>query len=120
MIARNARMLLKHVNDLLDLSKLEAGKLKIELQDTDVSRAACACSPRTSWYSRPIAASTTTIDADDAGVTAVDAEKLQRVLMNLLGKRVQVRAGRRRACAACFGAPRRDAHAGGRGFRSRA
>ena len=36
-IARNARMLLKHVNDLLDMSKLEAGKLKIELQDTDVA-----------------------------------------------------------------------------------
>src|SRR6185436_10326666 len=36
-VARNARMLLKHVNDLLDMSKLEAGKLNIELQDTDVA-----------------------------------------------------------------------------------
>ena len=31
-VARNARMLLKHVNDLLDMSKIEARKLKIELQ----------------------------------------------------------------------------------------
>ena len=29
-VARNARMLLKHVNDLLDMSKIEARKLKIE------------------------------------------------------------------------------------------
>ena len=36
-VVRNARMLLKHVNDLLDISKLEAGKLKIELHDTDVA-----------------------------------------------------------------------------------
>ena len=36
-IARNARMLLKHVNDLLDVAKLEAGKLKIELQDIDLA-----------------------------------------------------------------------------------
>ena len=36
-IARNARILLKHVNDLLDISKLEARKLKIELQDTDAA-----------------------------------------------------------------------------------
>lgn len=32
-MARNARMLPKHVNALLDMSKLEAGKLKIDLQD---------------------------------------------------------------------------------------
>ena len=30
-------MLLKHVNELLDLSRLEAGKLKIELHHADVS-----------------------------------------------------------------------------------
>ena len=83
MIARNARMLLKHVNDLLDLSKLEAGKLKIELQDADVSAlvrlvashfAVLAADRRIDYV----------VDADDACVTAVDPDKLQRVVMNLL------------------------------------
>ena len=82
-IARNARMLLKHVNDLLDLSKLEAGKLKIELQDTDVSAlvrlvashfAVLAADRRIDYV----------VDADDACVTAVDPDKLQRVIMNVL------------------------------------
>src|SRR6188508_249150 len=36
-VARNARMLLKHVNDLLDMSRIEAKKLKIDLVDTDVA-----------------------------------------------------------------------------------
>jgi PAS domain S-box-containing protein len=36
-VARNARMLLKHVNDLLDASRIEAGKLRIEPVDTDVA-----------------------------------------------------------------------------------
>ena len=50
-IVRNARMLLKHVNDLLDISKLEAGKLKIELQDTSRARSAPPRGARTCcWW----------------------------------------------------------------------
>jgi signal transduction histidine kinase len=36
-IARNARTLSKHVNDLLDVSKLEAGKMALKLSDVDVA-----------------------------------------------------------------------------------
>jgi PAS domain S-box-containing protein len=83
-VARNARILLKHVNDLLDMSKLEAGKLKIELQDADVaalvrflaSHFAVLAADRKIEYG---------IDADGACLAAVDPDKLQRVLMNLLG-----------------------------------
>lgn len=82
-ITRNARMLLKHVNDLLDMSKLEAGKLKIELQDTDVaallrflaSHFGVLAAERRIEY---------VVDADGACIAAVDIDKVQRVLMNLL------------------------------------
>jgi PAS domain S-box-containing protein len=82
-ITRNARMLLKHVNDLLDMSKLEAGKLKIELVDTDVAAQirflaahfAVLAAERGIDYE---------VDANDPCIAAVDPDKLQRVLMNLL------------------------------------
>jgi PAS domain S-box-containing protein len=83
-VVRNARMLLKHVNDLLDMSKLEAGKLKIELQDADVAGqvrflashfAVLAAERKVEYW----------VDANEACVAAVDPDKLQRVVMNLLG-----------------------------------
>ena len=83
-VARNARMLLKHVNDLLDMSKIEARKLKVELQDSDVaalvrflaSHFAVLAADRGIEY---------TVDADGPCVAAIDPDKLQRVVMNLLG-----------------------------------
>jgi PAS domain S-box-containing protein len=83
-IARNARMLLRHVNDLLDISKLEARKLKIDLKDTDVSAlirflgshfAVLAADRKIEFV----------IEANESCVAAVDSEKLQRIVMNLLG-----------------------------------
>jgi PAS domain S-box-containing protein len=82
-IARNARILLKHVNDLLDLSKLEAEKLKIELRDADV-----ASLVRRMASNFDVLAGDRAIDyrveAPDGVVCAVDPEKLERALMNLL------------------------------------
>jgi len=82
-IVRNARMLLKHVNDLLDISKLEAGKLKIELHDADVA----ALVRFTASHFEILAAERSIelrVDAPSSFICAIDAEKLQRVLMNLL------------------------------------
>jgi PAS domain S-box-containing protein len=82
-IARNARMLLKHVNDLLDISKLEAGKLTIDLQDLDVSKLVRF----TASHFGVLAAERHIdylVDADAPCLAAVDRDKFQRVLMNLL------------------------------------
>jgi len=82
-VTRNARMLLKHVNDLLDMSKLDAGKLKIELQDADVSAlvrllashfAVLAADRRIEYV----------IEAPTVCIAAVDTDKLQRVIMNMV------------------------------------
>ena len=82
-IARNARMLLKHVNDLLDISKFEAGKLKIELKDTDIASLVRLTASHFDVLAadRKIAFR---VEAPAGTVSAVDSEKIQRVVMNLL------------------------------------
>jgi two-component system, OmpR family, sensor histidine kinase VicK len=82
-IARNARMLLKHVNDLLDISKLEANKLKIELKETDVA----ALIHFVASHFEILASERQVnfcIETVSSCISAVDPEKLQRVIMNLL------------------------------------
>jgi PAS domain S-box-containing protein len=82
-IVRNARMLLKHVNDLLDISKLEAKKLKLELQDTDVAALVRFMASHFEILAgeRGVALH---VEVPPSCISAVDAEKLQRVVMNLL------------------------------------
>ena len=92
-------MLLKHVNDLLDMSKLEAGRLKIELEDTDVaalvrflaSHFAVLADERGIDF---------VVDANESCAAAVDPDKLQRVVMNLLANAFKfVPTGGRVRCA---------------------
>jgi signal transduction histidine kinase len=82
-IARNARRLLEHVNDLLDVSKLEAGKMKLEYANLDVA----------DWVK--VGASYFEVLGKDKGIAfavdaqqpvrgQVDPDKFQRVLVNLL------------------------------------
>jgi PAS domain S-box-containing protein len=83
MIERNARTLLKLVNELLDLSKLAADKMTLAYVEADVAR-----------LCRETAANFETIAVDrgirlelaiPAALTAeVDPEKVQRILLNLL------------------------------------
>ena len=87
-VERNARVLLHHVNDLLDVAKLEAGRMTIEYAETDLARLVrLTASPfEVPAADRGIAL---TIEAPPALAAQVDAAKVQRVLTNLLANAVE-------------------------------
>ena len=82
-IARNARTVLRHVNDLLDVVKLEAGRMAIELAEVDVARLVriAAAHFESLAAERNIAFH---VEAPEALPRVLDAAKVQRVLLNLL------------------------------------
>src|SRR5574340_928760 len=82
-IVRNARTLLRHVNDLLDVSKLEAARMHAEYAQTDVARLArfVAGHFETLASDKHIAFG---IDIPPELQAQVDPDKLRRVLLNLL------------------------------------
>ena len=82
-VQRNACTLLKHVNDLLDISKLDAGKMSMRYVSVDFAQLArfvashfeVLAEERNIRY---------TIHVPDPLVAEVDVEKVQRILLNLL------------------------------------
>ena len=82
-IVRNARMLLKHVNDLLDISKLEARKLKIELRETDVTELIRFVASHFDILANERRINFQ-LETGSSFISVVDPVKLQRVVMNLL------------------------------------
>jgi signal transduction histidine kinase/CheY-like chemotaxis protein len=82
-IERNARMLLRHVNDLLDVAKLDAAHMEPRYAAVDLVRLVRLSAAHFDGLARErqiaLAVETpATLPAD------LDAEKLQRVLLNLL------------------------------------
>jgi PAS domain S-box-containing protein len=82
-IARNAKMLLKHVNDLLEISKLEARKLKIELKDTNVAELVRFVSSHFEVLAKERNIDYN-IETEHSLHAAIDPAKMQRIVMNLL------------------------------------
>ena len=83
LIQRNARTLLKHVNDLLDVSRFEAGKLEPSYVRTDLAKTVRTVAGNFDGLAADRKMSfrveaPETLDAD------VDADKIQRILLNLL------------------------------------
>lgn len=82
-IDRNARLLIKQVNDLLDVSKLEAGKMDINYAEVDLAQLVRLTAANFDGLAqeRQIAFAVETPESVSA---QVDAQKVQRVLLNLL------------------------------------
>ena len=82
-VARNARLLLRHVNDLLDVAKLEARKMQVQYEPVDLAELvrhtaehfdALATERRVDYV----------VETPESLGAQLDAEKVQRVLLNML------------------------------------
>ncbi len=82
-VARNGRLLLKQVNDLLDASRLEAGRMEVRYSAADLSELVrvTAAFFASAALERQLSCS---VEVPERLAAQVDAEKLQRVLINLL------------------------------------
>ena len=83
LVERNARLLQRHVNDLLDLSKLDAGKVIAEYADVDLAQMARIVAPyfELSAIEYGVRYSLEIVDSLPA---QADSPKIERVLVNLL------------------------------------
>ena len=85
---RNGKTLLKQVNDLLDISKLEAGRMKPRYSRVDLAELLRFVSAHfeAAMQARQISFS---LDAPERAPAEVDSDKIQRVYMNLLSNAVK-------------------------------
>jgi signal transduction histidine kinase/DNA-binding response OmpR family regulator len=89
-IKKSGQMLLALINDVLDLSKIEAGKLQLHQQGTDLGELAT----ETLALFEPMAEAKglrlqIEIDPTDFVPVVVDAQRLRQILMNLLSNAVK-------------------------------
>jgi signal transduction histidine kinase len=82
-VSRNARTLLKHVNDLLEASKLEAGRVRLDYAEVDLAPLVRVVAAHFDGLARE-RGMTYTVDVPARLPGQVDAPKLERVLLNLL------------------------------------
>jgi signal transduction histidine kinase len=88
-IERNARAQTRIIDDVLDLSRIISGKLRLEIIPTDVSNAIFSAVEviRPTADAKQLALSVH-VD-DDLGIIAADADRIQQVVWNLLSNAVK-------------------------------
>jgi signal transduction histidine kinase len=81
-VVRNARTMLKHVNDLLDVAKLDAGQTSLEYAEADLGRVVARMAAHFDVLAQERAVSFQ-VDAPELAAQ-LDADKVERVILNLL------------------------------------
>lgn len=82
-VVRNARTLLGHVNDLLDVAKLELGRMKPEYEQADLASLARFVAGHFEVLSKEKGIALE-LEAPDELPAQVDPDKVQRILLNLV------------------------------------
>ena len=82
-VERNAQALLKHVNDLLDVAKLEAGRLELKRAPVDLVELVRRTASLFEAAAREREV-TVSVETPEAVRMVADSAKLERVLLNLL------------------------------------
>jgi signal transduction histidine kinase len=82
-VDRNARLLLKQVNDLLDVSKLEAGRMALNCTEVDFAQLVRLTAANFDGLAQEKQIRFT-VDAPISLLAQIDASKVQRILLNLL------------------------------------
>ena len=89
-VQESGEALLTVVNDILDISKLEAGKIELEIIDFDivntVESAIALMAPRAREKGIDIGAY---VDADAQGIYRGDPTRIRQILLNLIGNAVK-------------------------------
>jgi len=90
-VSRNGRMLLQLINDILDLSKIEAGRMKLELAPADISKLVeeCLLAMETLANHKGL---TLARDLQPLPPLLVDRGRLLQVLTNLVGNAIKFTA----------------------------
>jgi signal transduction histidine kinase len=88
LVHRNAQLLLRHVNDLLELAKLEAGRMELSYRRTDLARLVRRAGAHFESVATTAAVSFE-VEAPETLPAEIDPDQIERVLFNLVGNAVK-------------------------------